>query len=155
MWTWSGLFFVLHWIGFFWDSWIYRESVNERAFGNLKFYVHFLFFFSFLSLFFFRERERNINSLFHLFMHSLVDFYVCSDWELNSQPGCIRTTLQPTELPGQGLMCIFLKLRTKASSDCMLLMSRNWILFICIPYSAWHIVGWGMINVCWTTGREL
>ena len=40
---------------------------------------------------------------FHLFVHSLVDFYTCSDWGLNSQPWYIRTILSPTELPGQGL----------------------------------------------------
>ena len=49
-----------------------------------------------------RERERNINLLFHLLMHSLVDSCVCPDWGLNLQLQHIRTTLHPTELPSQG-----------------------------------------------------
>ena len=32
-----------------------------------------------------RERERNTDLLFHLFMHSLVDSCMCSDWGSNSQ----------------------------------------------------------------------
>ena len=33
-----------------------------------------------------RERERNIDWLFHLFMHSLVASYMCPDWGSNWQP---------------------------------------------------------------------
>ena len=39
------------------------------------------------------ERERNINLLFHLLMHSLVDFCMCPDWGLNLQPWCIGMML--------------------------------------------------------------
>ena len=48
------------------------------------------------------ERERNIDLLFHLLMHSLVDFCVCPDGESNSQPWYIGAVLSPTELLGQG-----------------------------------------------------
>lgn len=44
-------------------------------------------------------------------------------------------------------MYIFFKLRAPISSDCKLPLSRNCILFICVP-CAWH-----MINVCWTEWR--
>ena len=47
-----------------------------------------------------REEERDL--LFHLFVHSLLDSCMYPDWRLNPQPWCIRTTLQPTELPIQG-----------------------------------------------------
>ena len=30
-----------------------------------------------------KEEEREINLLFHLFMHSLVDSCMCPDWRLN------------------------------------------------------------------------
>ena len=33
-----------------------------------------------------RKREGDVNLLFHLFMHSLVDSCMCPDWELNPQP---------------------------------------------------------------------
>ena len=33
-----------------------------------------------------RERERNIDLLFHLFMHSLADSSMCPDQEQNLQP---------------------------------------------------------------------
>ena len=56
---------------------------------------------------FFRERrkesERNINMLFHLFMHSVADSYMCPDQGSNLQPWCTGTMLQPTELPDQGV----------------------------------------------------
>ena len=54
------------------------------------------------------EGEREINLLFHLFMHSLLDPCMWPDGELNPQPWCIRMMLQPTELLGQG-KCIFFK----------------------------------------------
>ena len=38
-------------------------------------------------------KERNINLLFHLFMHSLVASCMCPDWGLNLQPWRIRLTL--------------------------------------------------------------
>ena len=47
-------------------------------------------------------RERNMDLLLHLFMHSLVDSCRCPDQGLNPQPWHIRTTLSPTELPRQG-----------------------------------------------------
>ena len=47
--------------------------------------------------------ERDIALLFQLFMHSSVSSRRCPDQELNLQPWCMGTTLQPTELPGQGL----------------------------------------------------
>ena len=48
------------------------------------------------------DRERNIDLLFPLFMHSLVDFCTCPDRGSNPQPWCIGLMLQPSELPGQG-----------------------------------------------------
>ena len=47
-------------------------------------------------------REKDINLLFHLFMHSLVDSCLGPDPVLDPQPWHIRTTLKPAELPGQG-----------------------------------------------------
>ena len=40
-----------------------------------------------------RHRERNIDLLFHLFMHSLVISCMCPDGGLNPDPWCSRTTL--------------------------------------------------------------
>ena len=48
-----------------------------------------------------RERERNTHLLFYLFMNSLVDSCMCHNWDWNSQPWCIRTILEQTELPDQ------------------------------------------------------
>ena len=66
--------------------------------------------FIYLLLFFkvdLRERERNIDLLFHLFMHSLVESCTCPDRELNLQPWHIGTTLQPAELPSEDTFIIF------------------------------------------------
>ena len=49
-----------------------------------------------------RDRERNVDLLFHFFMHSLVASCICLDPRSNPQPWCNRTTVQPTELSGQG-----------------------------------------------------
>ena len=49
------------------------------------------------------ERERNINLLFHPFMHSSVASSTCPDRGLDPQPWRIRIVLQPTEPLGQGL----------------------------------------------------
>ena len=46
-----------------------------------------------------RERERNINLLFHLPMHTLVDSFMCPDQEWNPQLWHTGMTIQP----GQGL----------------------------------------------------
>ena len=51
-----------------------------------------------------RGRERNINLLFHLFVHSLVDSCIFPDWGLSLQPWLIGTT---TELPRQGSFFFF------------------------------------------------
>ena len=58
----------------------------------------------FLLIDFEREGEReieNIDLLFHLFMHSLVDSCVCPDQGWNPQPWCIGTTFQPTGMASQ------------------------------------------------------
>ena len=47
--------------------------------------------------------EREINLLFHLVKHSLVDSCMCPDWVSNPHLWGIRTMLQPIELPDQGL----------------------------------------------------
>ena len=58
-----------------------------------------------------RERERERRERFvvhHLFMHSLVDSWMCPDRGSNSQPWRIRRMLSPTEMSGQGsplLLC--------------------------------------------------
>ena len=52
-----------------------------------------------------RERERDIDLLFHSSMHSLFDSYMRTDRELNLWPWNIRTALQPTDPPAQG--CIY------------------------------------------------
>ena len=49
-----------------------------------------------------REREREIDLLFHLSTHSLADSCVRPDWGWNPQPWHIGTTFYPTELPSQG-----------------------------------------------------
>ena len=40
-----------------------------------------------------RQRERNLDLLFHLFMHLLVDSFMCPDQGSNLQPWCIWTML--------------------------------------------------------------
>ena len=50
-----------------------------------------------------------LNPLSHTSQGSLVDSYMCPDQGSNPQPRCIRTTLSPTELPGQGLFNFFSK----------------------------------------------
>lgn len=53
-------------------------------------------FFSSFCVSFFRERDRNINLLFYLCVHSLVDSYACMwypDRESNPQPWPIRMML--------------------------------------------------------------
>ena len=47
--------------------------------------------------------ERDVAPLLHPFMHSLVDSFVSSNRGWNPQPWRTGLTLQPTELPGQGL----------------------------------------------------
>ena len=49
-----------------------------------------------------RERERDVNLLFHLFMHSLVASCMCPDQGSNPQPWSMWMTLYPSELPSQG-----------------------------------------------------
>ena len=39
------------------------------------------------------KRQRNIDLLFHLFMHLLVDSCMCPDRGLNPQPWCTGTVL--------------------------------------------------------------
>ena len=53
------------------------------------------------------ERERDINLLFHLFMHSLVASCMGPDPGSNLQPWFIRMMLLPTEPPGQSLKVIY------------------------------------------------
>ena len=43
--------------------------------------------------YFYREKEKDINSLLHLFIHSLVASCMCPDQGWNLQPWRIRTTL--------------------------------------------------------------
>ena len=50
-----------------------------------------------------REREIEINLLFHLFMYSLIDSCMCPDRGSNPQPWLIRTMLQPAEPHVQSL----------------------------------------------------
>lgn len=49
-----------------------------------------------------KKRERNINLLFYLLMHSLVDSYMHPERGSNPQTWYIRMMLLPTELPNQG-----------------------------------------------------
>ena len=49
--------------------------------------------FLFFELILERERERNTDLLFHLFMHSLVDSCMCPDQRQNPKPWCIGATL--------------------------------------------------------------
>ena len=54
------------------------------------------FMFIYLLSFLEREevgRERDINLLFHLFMHSLATSYMCPDWGSNLQPWYTGTAL--------------------------------------------------------------
>ena len=55
-------------------------------------------------------RERDIDLLFHFCMHLFVDSYMYPDRGLNPQTWCNKTTLQLTELPGQGKNTYFLSL---------------------------------------------
>lgn len=62
---------------------------------------------------FFRDREKGgwewggISLLFHWFMHLLVDSCLCPDQRWSPQSLCIRTMLQPLELPRPGPICAF------------------------------------------------
>ena len=56
----------------------------------LVFILHVNIFFKFFHL---REKEREINLLFHLFVCSLVDSCMCTDWGLNPQPWHSGVTL--------------------------------------------------------------
>ena len=49
-----------------------------------------------------RDRQIDIDLLFHLRMHSLVAFCMCPDQVSNPQAWPIGMTLHPTELPVQG-----------------------------------------------------
>ena len=53
------------------------------------------------------ERERNLDLLFHSFMHLLVDSCRCPDWGSNLQTWLIGMMLSPTRLPVQGLFNSF------------------------------------------------
>ena len=66
----------------------------------LHFYIFLLFKYYFILLFNFLkstlerergwERERNIEMLFHSFIHLFVGSHMCPDWGLNPQPWHIR-----------------------------------------------------------------
>ena len=53
-----------------------------------------------------REKERSIDLLFYLFMHSSVASCMCPNRGSNLQLWCIEMMLQPTELPSEGWWCI-------------------------------------------------
>ena len=57
-------------------------------------------------------RERNIDLLFHLFMHPLADSYMCPDQGSNLQPWRIRTVLSPAEPPTWPGLYLFFQLLT-------------------------------------------
>ena len=89
---------------------LYRDAQVSSAFFSFLFF--FRRFFYWLILDSERkggiERERNINLLFHLLMHSLVDSCMCPDWGSNHNfgvLGCIEMGLQLMEPPGQGRLC--------------------------------------------------
>ena len=74
-----------------------------------------------------RERARNIDLLFHLLMHSLVDCFMYPDWESNLKPWHIWMMYQLSYQPGLvvliwifllffNLLCIFLLLSFKSFS---------------------------------------
>ena len=67
---------------------IFTNKISTRNFTSqlLLIIIQALDFFKKLILEREEERERNIDLLFHLFMRSLVDPYMCPDWELNLQP---------------------------------------------------------------------
>ena len=62
------------------------------------------------SLFYwFWEREKNINLLFYLFMHSLISSCMYPDQRSNPQLWHIGKMFWPSDLPGQGLITFFQK----------------------------------------------
>ena len=67
-------------------------SIEDK---KLQIYVEIKIIFLFLNfyLLILRKREKNIDLLFHLFMHSLVDFCMCPDWGSNLQPGPVGMAL--------------------------------------------------------------
>ena len=55
-----------------------------------------------------REKEKQTLICFSIYlMHSLVASFMCPYQGLNLQSWCIRTTLEPTELHGQGYFFVF------------------------------------------------
>ena len=63
------------------------------------------------------ERERDINLLFHLLVHSLGASSVCYDQGSNPQPWHIGTTLQQTGQPSQGHGSLISKAANWNTSD--------------------------------------
>ena len=81
--------------------WLFMGSVTLWWWLKLLLQILFLFFNSF-KLIWERERERNIDLLFHPFMHSLVYSPMCPDRGSNPQCWHTGTMLLPTDLSGQG-----------------------------------------------------
>ncbi|KAF6119949.1 hypothetical protein HJG60_010316 [Phyllostomus discolor] len=90
-------------LGNHFSNFSYHQLVVSISFLFLFFFFckNTFYFLKFMFIDFGKRGERNI-SLFYLFMHSLVDSHMCSNWRLNPQDWCTWTRLQPTGLPGQG-----------------------------------------------------
>ena len=83
-----------------------------------------------------RKGNRNINLLFHLFIHSVVTSCRCPAWVSNSQPWRISTTLWLAELPDPGCVMHF---------KCSVLLqlkpidfSANTVIYFCMVYKNVH-----------------
>ena len=90
--------YELGWI-FPWEECCFWSKENEQ----LSLSWSMVLFFYFLNFIDFRERERqtDIDSLFHLFMHSLIDYFMYCDWRWNPQCWRIRVTSNRLSYPAR------------------------------------------------------
>ena len=95
-----------------------------------------------------REGERDLNLLFHLFIHSLVDSCMCPDRGLNRQLWRIGTTFLQTELPSQGLLYPNFKQTHLLSFFKMFNCGKAHIKFIILPFLSTQLSGISYILCC-------
>ena len=86
----------------------------------MPFCLEVTFYFLFYLLTFEREREREVNLLFHLFMHLLLVSCMCPGWGLNPQPWRIGMMLQPMKLSSQGIEITFYLMENPEESKIMI-----------------------------------
>ena len=92
-----------------------------------------------------RERERHLFAVPLILKQSLVDSCMCPNWGSNLQPWLTRMTLQPTELPGQGLILLFF-VKIAGVKSPLVGVSKHPIFLLC--YSWEQRLSRGNIRLC-------